>query len=252
MRMRNSQARQCALKTVLIPNNTDFAERTRLCRVVIIIPTGAMGNSAAGLWCVASGLPVYKLVLATNANDAVVRAVRDAMLERQPMAHTVSEAMNTQLPYNFERLLHLAANGDCSRVRAWMAAVDRNEPLQLEEDVLFWLRERLLVGAADNEKTLKCIRSTWAEYAYAIDPHTAVGLEVLAVMRQPGGSLAEDGGPPLAPVCLATAHPCKVSILRKKEEEKMIMTIDNDNDICVWKSIRLVFLANAHPCNVYS
>jgi len=168
-----------------------------------------MGNSAAGLWCVASGLPVYKLVLATNANDAVVRAVRDAMLERQPMAHTVSEAMNTQLPYNFERLLHLAANGDCSRVRAWMAAVDRNEPLQLEEDVLFWLRERLLVGAADNEKTLKCIRSTWAEYAYAIDPHTAVGLEVLAVMRQPGGSLAEDGGPPLAPVCLATAHPCK-------------------------------------------
>mmetsp|Transcript_7351 Transcript_7351/g.19139 ORF Transcript_7351/g.19139 Transcript_7351/m.19139 type:complete len:537 (-) Transcript_7351:79-1689(-) len=196
------------------PTAADFAERTRLCRVVIIIPTGAMGNSAAGLWCVASGLPVYKLVLATNANDAVVRAVRDAMLERQPMAHTVSEAMNTQLPYNFERLLHLAANGDCSRVRAWMAAVDRNEPLQLEEDVLFWLRERLLVGAADNEKTLKCIRSTWAEYAYAIDPHTAVGLEVLAVMRQPGGSLAEDGGPPLAPVCLATAHPCKSGLPR--------------------------------------
>ncbi|KAJ1616526.1 hypothetical protein T492DRAFT_1106076 [Pavlovales sp. CCMP2436] len=140
---------------------------------------------ACALWCVASGLPVYKLVLATNANDAVVRAVRDAMLERQPMAHTVSEAMNTQLPYNFERLLHLAANGDCSRVRAWMAAVDRNEPLQLEEDVLFWLRKQLLVG-----------------------------LEVLAVMRQPGGSLAEDGGPPLAPVCLATAHPCKSGLPR--------------------------------------
>jgi hypothetical protein len=47
--------------------------------------------------------------------------------------------MNTQLPYNFERLLHLAANGDCSRVRAWMAAIDRHEPLRLDEDVRYMI-----------------------------------------------------------------------------------------------------------------
>lgn len=73
------------------------AQGERPPRVVVIVPTGAMGNSAAGLWCMSAGLPLHRLVLATNDNDAVVRAVRDELLERRPMAHTVSEVTRAPL-----------------------------------------------------------------------------------------------------------------------------------------------------------
>lgn len=260
-------------------------------RVVVIVPTGAMGNSAAGLWCMAAGLPLHRLLLATNDNDVVVRAVRDELLERKPMAHTVSEvrchgccssgssgvlrwprvpvwvqhlscarlllhltvptapltflvpsncralapwppcprslprsnpasepavtqAMNSELPYNFERALHLAAGRDSTRVRGWMAAVDAGKPLRLEQDALEWLRARLVVGSASNEGTLARISQTWADHRYAVDPHTAVGLHVAAALRadasDPLGCGAEsDRVGPLVAVCLATAHPCK-------------------------------------------
>lgn len=126
--------------------------------------------------------------------------------------------MNSELPYNFERALHLAAQGDGARVRGWMAAVDAGRPLPLEEDALRWLRARLLVGAASNERTLERIRRTWDEHGYAVDPHTAVGLEVAHALRaSPDGPLATGGSTlrdsesiaPLVTVCLATAHPCK-------------------------------------------
>jgi threonine synthase len=179
-------------------------------RVVVIVPTGAMGNCAAGLWCIAAGLPVHRLVLATNDNDVVARAVTDALLERRPMAETVSEAMNTQLPYNFERALFLAAGSDGARVARWMAVVDAGHPLELEPDALAWLRARVIVGSASNTATLERIASTWRDDGYAVDPHTAVGLEVAAAARANCSALATaDGDGALVQICLATAHPCK-------------------------------------------
>lgn len=122
--------------------------------------------------------------------------------------------MNSELPYNFERALSLAAGSDAARVCGWMRAVEHGELLRLEKDALEWLRARLLVGSASNERTLARMADTWAEHRYAVDPHTAVGLEVGAALREdaqgPLGRGAEgEGAAPLIAVCLSTAHPCK-------------------------------------------
>lgn len=169
--------------------------------VDLVVPSGALGNATAALWVQAMGLPVRRVVLATNSNDIVARAAATGAFVKRDMAVTVSEAMNVQIPYNYERILHLATGTDAARVRAFMDAVECRGEADVPGDARAWLAARADATAVSNADTLAAMRSAWEDHGYLADPHTAVGL--CAAWRQ------REAGCTVPIVVCATAHAAK-------------------------------------------
>lgn len=168
------------------------------------VPTGNFGDIFAGYVAWRMGLPIDRLVLATNENDILSRFFQTGVYERGTVAQTLSPSMDIQVASNFERYLYHRAGDNPATVRAWMeefAATGRLVPTtgtpglgdSAPPDPLF------LAGAGTTSDTLAAIRDTYATAGVVIDPHTAVGVSV--ALR----NLSDDA--PM--ICLATAHPAK-------------------------------------------
>ena len=171
---------------------------TGAAKVRFAVPTGNFGDIFAGYVAARMGLPVDKLVLATNENDILARFFRTGVYSLGPVARTLSPSMDIQVASNFERYLFHRANGDAATVRGWMETFARDGSLDLSGaglpvDPLF------LSGAGTTEDTLRTIRDTYAATGVVLDPHTAVGVAV--ALRN-----LSDEAPT---ICLATAHPAK-------------------------------------------
>jgi threonine synthase len=144
------------------------------------------------------GLPVQRLVIATNLNDSLARALSTGIYEPRGVIATSSPSMDIQLASNFERLLFELAGRDGARVRARMDELRRTGAFHLEERELAELRTLFAAHSIDEHETEMTIRNLHAEAGVVIDPHTAVGL---AAARQ------ESVGTPM--IVLSTAHPAK-------------------------------------------
>ncbi len=167
-------------------------------RVQVAVPTGNFGDIFAGYLASQMGLPIARLILATNENDILTRFFRTGRYERGPVQTTLSPAMDIQAASNFERYLYYRACGNAEQVRFWMAAFETSGALVVED----WpLRPDPLwaAGAADRAETLAAMRTFWRKYGILPDPHTAVGLAVAARFLTPDYPTA----------VLATAHPAK-------------------------------------------
>jgi threonine synthase len=165
-------------------------------RVRFAVPTGNFGDIFAGYVAWRMGLPIDRLVLATNENDILSRFFQTGVYERGAVARTLSPSMDIQVASNFERYLYHRAGDDPATVRAWMeefAPTGRLVPAGAFPDPLF------LAGAGTTEDTLAAIRDTYATTGVVLDPHTAVGVSV--ALRH-----LSDEAPT---ICLATAHPAK-------------------------------------------
>jgi threonine synthase len=166
--------------------------------VSFAVPTGNFGDIFAGYAARAMGLPVKRLVIATNLNDSLARALSTGIYEPRGVIATSSPSMDIQLASNFERLLFELAGRDGARVRARMDELRRNGAFHLEEGELAELRALFAAHSIDEHETEMTIRNLYAETGAVIDPHTAVGL---AAARQ------ENVGTPM--IVLSTAHPAK-------------------------------------------
>lgn len=164
--------------------------------VAFCVPTGNFGNVYAGRVAAALGLPVAKLVVATNENDILARFFASGRYERGSVVPTTSPSMDIQVASNFERLLLELEGGDAARTRAWMQAFAQSGAFALEGS----LPDLFAGGAADQARVAATIADVLRATGELVDPHTAVGLAV-----------ARDHGPqPGVPlVTLATAHPAK-------------------------------------------
>ena len=158
------------------------------------VPTGNFGDVLAGWFAWRMGLPITRLVLATNENDILSRYVATGTYRAGAVVPTLSPSMDIQVASNFERYLYYQAGGDGARVRALMADFARTGALTLArpDDVL-------VAGRGDTASTLAAIRDTWRDHRYLLDPHTAVGVQAAAAHLHPAEPM----------VCLATAHPAK-------------------------------------------
>ena len=143
-----------------------------------------------------SGLPVARLVVATNENDILARFFATRRYERGTVVATTSPSMDIQVASNFERLLLELDGNDAERTRARMQSFAQAGGFALEGEV-----PRLFAGgSADQAEVAATIAATLRSTGELVDPHTAVGLAVAARHRPPPGA-------PL--VTLATAHPAK-------------------------------------------
>ena len=191
-------------------------------KVSFSVPTGNFGDVFAGFLAAEMGLPVERLVLATNENDILDRFFRTGVYRRGEVHRTLSPSMDIQVASNFERFLWWQAGEDTAAVRAFVRAFEAEGEARLETGGGRPGSERLVSGRADRAATLETIERWYRETGYLLDPHTAVGVAVAEKMwgasasrrvragrgAAPEVSFGEDnGGVPV--VCLATAHPGK-------------------------------------------
>jgi threonine synthase len=166
--------------------------------VSFCVPTGNFGDIFAGYAAKRMGLPVKRLVIATNANDILARTLASGRYEVAGVHATTSPSMDIQVSSNFERLLFEACGRDSGQVRNWMAGLAQSGSFTLTQQALEAIRAEFDAGAAPNEKVAATIRSTLENSGYLLDPHTAAGVHVAS---------EHIGAEPM--VTLATAHPAK-------------------------------------------
>jgi threonine synthase len=164
------------------------------------VPTGNFGDIFAGYVARRMGLPVARLVIASNANDILPRTLAGGVYETRGVVATSSPSMDIQVSSNFERYLFEASGRDAGLVRAQMGALAQSGRFEVGE-----ARQQLAAefdaAAAGEAEVADCIRHLQAESGYLADPHTACG--VVAAERCLGGR------GPHPEIVLATAHPAK-------------------------------------------
>ena len=168
-------------------------------KVSFTVPTGNFGDIFAGYCAKRMGLPIEKLVIATNANDILRRTIDTGRYEMTGVAPTISPSMDIQISSNFERLLFESAGRDAAAVSRMMAALKQSRGFDLPENSIAAIRAEFAAGTSGEEATSKTIAEIWAKSAYLLDPHTAVGVCVARNLSR--------GAEPM--ITLATAHPAK-------------------------------------------
>jgi threonine synthase len=164
------------------------------------VPTGNFGDIFAGYVAAKMGLPIERLIIATNVNDILARTLESGAYEPHGVVATVSPAMDIQVSSNFERLLFEATGRNFLTVRELMNELSKNKRFTLPPAALAEIRKLFAAGRADEAETAATIKSVYAERGYVLDPHGAVGV---AVARR----LKSESKSPL--IELATAHPAK-------------------------------------------
>jgi threonine synthase len=166
--------------------------------VSFTVPTGNFGDIFAGYAAQAMGLPVQRLVIATNQHDSLIRAFATGTYEPRDVIATSSPSMDIQLASNFERLLFELAGRDGACVRARMDALRRDGSFRLEPAELAEMHALFAAHSISEEDTEMTIRGLYEETGMLIDPHTAVGV-----------AAAREEAAHIPMIVLSTAHPAK-------------------------------------------
>jgi threonine synthase len=169
--------------------------------VSFAVPTGNFGDILAGWVAERMGLPVGRLMLATNSNDILARTLTSGSYELRNVVPTASPSMDIQVSSNFERLLFEAYGRDTAAVRQLMASLAQSRAFTIAPEPLARIRRDFEAEAVGEDDVLAEIRDTWAAAGYLLDPHTAIGVRAARAL------LAREPGTPV--VALATAHPSK-------------------------------------------
>ncbi len=174
-------------------------------QVDFVVPTGNFGDILAGYFALLLGLPVGKLVCASNKNNVLFDFIRDGRYDRRrPFHKTTSPSMDILVSSNLERLLFLLSEGDDQAVAAWMKALNEEGVYEVPETMLAKLRETFEGYFCTDEEASEVIGRVYGETGYVCDPHTAVAYGAAEKYRK-----EFDTKNPV--VVLSTASPYKFS-----------------------------------------
>jgi threonine synthase len=167
-------------------------------QVSFCVPTGNFGDIFAGYAAKRMGLPVDRLIIATNENDILARTIATGRYETHKVTATTSPSMDIQVSSNFERLLFEASGRDPGQVRRLMDGLTQSGAFTLPAAMHAEIRKDFDAGKASQAEVASTIRALREGNGYLADPHTAVGLHVAGhfALKSPT-------------VTLATAHPAK-------------------------------------------
>lgn len=168
-------------------------------KISFTVPTGNFGDIFAGYVAKRMGLPIEKLVIATNENDILARMLKSGRYEMRSVKATTSPSMDIQISSNFERLLFEANGRDASKVRAAMESLKQSNGFSVSEEALKLIKKDFRAGRASEKQVAETIRKTLADTGYLLDPHTAIGVFIAGKNERPSSPM----------VTLATAHPAK-------------------------------------------
>ena len=199
------------------------------------VPTGNFGDVYAGYLAKKMGLPINKLIVATNQNDILHRAISKGSYEVEKVHETISPSMDIQIASNFERLLYDLNDGDDIQTAEVMKNIKENGKYIIDQKKSNIINNNFLSSRMSEEEVLKTINTVYEKYSIVLDPHSAIGYGAFDKINLNGNNIV-----------LATAHPCKFPDAIKKainlkadlpeelmfvlNEEEKFDIIDNDVD----------------------
>ena len=199
----------------------------------VCVPTGNFGNVLAGYIAKQMGLPIARLIIATNSNDILARFFRTGIYERGDVNFTHSPAMDIQVASNFERYLFYKLDQNAEKLTEFMKKFSETGRAELRFNSERFDRD-FVAASVSNEETIQTVKKYHETFNYLVDPHTAVGISVAEKVI--------DADVPL--VCLSTAHPGKfndvmaqalpgvevthpsLEVLKGRETRKIVMDAD--------------------------
>jgi len=162
------------------------------------VPTGNFGDVYAGYLSKKMGLPIEKLIVATNQNDILHRAISKGQYEAHSVVKTLSPSMDIQVASNFERLIFHVNDHSTEKTCKIMEGIKKEKKYLIKEEELKKINKDFVSETISEKELLSCIKKVYEKYKIIIDPHTAVGLGVLEKIDLKVKSIV-----------LSTAHPCK-------------------------------------------
>lgn len=174
-------------------NNSDNADEIK---VSYSVPTGNFGDILAGYYARQMGLPVDKLIVATNENDILHRFFTKGEYHRYDINHTISPSMDICVSSNFERYLYHLAGDDPVTLTNWMQAFESTGKLTITGKKLERAKQEFVSARADKAMTIGTIKKYHEENGYMLCPHSAVGVNAIHQLGMVSNTT----------ICLATAH----------------------------------------------
>jgi threonine synthase len=172
-------------------------------KINICVPTGNFGNILAAYYATRCGLPVAKLVCASNINNVLTDFIRTGSYDRRRKFYkTDSPSMDILISSNLERLLFELTGRRPELICEWMKRLTENGSYSIPQEALEELQSLFYGGFADQEETTRAIRDVYEKFKYLMDPHTAVGYSVLGTYR-------EESGDSVPTLLASTASPFK-------------------------------------------
>lgn len=168
-------------------------------KINVSVPSGNFGNIFSGFLAKKMGLPINKLIIATNENNILERFVTTGEYQPGEFRKTHSPSMDIQVASNFERYLYYLLDEDSSAVAAYMQQLADGNKIVVEGELLKRVQSELHALGATNEQNLQLIGKYRSETGYLLDPHTACGVAASEAFTEEGE----------VTVSFATAHPAK-------------------------------------------
>ena len=190
------------------------------------VPTGNFGDVYAGYLAKKMGLPINKLIVATNQNDILHRAISKGSYEVEKVSETISPSMDIQIASNFERLIYDLNKGDDIQTINTMKNIKEKGKYIIDQKKLDEININFLSSRMSDEEVLKTIKSVYEKFNIVLDPHSAIGYGAFDKTNLSGNNIV-----------LATAHPCKfpnaiknaTNIAAKLPEELMFIINEKEN-----------------------
>ena len=148
-------------------------------KINIVVPTGNFGNILAAYYAKKMGIPVNKLICASNANNVLTEFLTTGIYNRNREFHTtISPSMDILISSNLERLLYYLCGEDDMQIREWFTKLSVEGRYEVTDSVKAILKEEFYAGCCNDEETKTCINEIFTKYSYICDTHTAVAVKV--------------------------------------------------------------------------
>ncbi len=173
-------------------------------QVNVVVPTGNFGNILAAYYAKKMGLPIKKLICASNSNNILTDFLRTGVYDRnRDFYTTISPSMDILISSNLERLIYDMSGRDDKKVADWMASLSKTGRYEVDDGVKAQLADLFYSGFCDDAQTVDTIRATFARDNYLIDTHTAVAVRVYEQYKE------ETGDAETPTIIASTASPYK-------------------------------------------
>ena len=174
-------------------------------KINIVVPTGNFGNILAAYYAKHMGIPVNKLICASNINNVLTDFINTGIYDRNRQFYaTVSPSMDILISSNLERLLYLMTDRNDALIREWFGKLASEGRYEVNDDVKKKLKEEFAAGFCDDGQTKATIHSVYETYSYTCDTHTAVAVKVYKDYKETSGDTTKT-------VIASTASPYKFS-----------------------------------------
>lgn len=148
-------------------------------KINIVVPTGNFGNILAAYFAKEMGLPVNKLVCASNSNKVLTDFINTGIYNRNREFFTTSSpSMDILISSNLERLLYLLCGKDSEKIKEWFTSLKKTGKYEVDSDIKAKIKDSFACGYCDDKETKETIKNVFGKYSYLSDTHTAVAINV--------------------------------------------------------------------------